>query len=403
MKRVVAFLLALGILVSSIYVPDKPVYAETALDRAKIRKAEIEQQLQASKQKLQEYTKNMQSAGTAEEKLAAAAKVEQAEKEVLTAQLLELYAEGEAIEAALEDAEADYLQKEADFYEKSRMMYVYSCQSPLEVLAASESISDFIKRIKLILFVSEEDNKQIQELEDAKKEYEYKKQYQEENAEILKGMVEAKELSLNNLQLSKSDLQSRISKAQALLAEAVKQEQELQEDLRAIQSEIAKLEDAQRKALEEEKRKNQESGKGNGSSGNKYTGGKFLWPVPSSSRLSSYYGSRIDPITGVKGAFHTGLDIPAPKGSAILAAADGTVIMATVNGGFGKCVKISHGSGVVTLYGHCNELLVTAGQQVKKGDLIARVGTTGRSTGNHLHFEVQINGKHTDPMPYLRG
>lgn len=130
---------------------------------------------------------------------------------------------------------------------------------------------------------------------------------------------------------------------------------------------------------------------------------EFCWPVPGHSYISSGYGTRIDPITKTESAFHTGLDIPAPTGTSVLASADGTVIRAGWNSGFGNCVIIQHKNGVQTLYGHNSALVVKTGDVVKQGQAIAKVGSTGRSTGPHCHFEFRIKGKHVDPSPYLKG
>ena len=133
----------------------------------------------------------------------------------------------------------------------------------------------------------------------------------------------------------------------------------------------------------------------------KYTGGKFAWPVPSTQRITSQYGYRNHPVYKTK-KFHSGIDIGAAYGVDIVAAADGVVTLATTNGGYGKCVIINHGSGITTLYGHNSTMLVESGQRVTKGQIIAKAGSTGVSTGPHLHFEVRINGSTVDPLQYYR-
>lgn len=110
---------------------------------------------------------------------------------------------------------------------------------------------------------------------------------------------------------------------------------------------------------------------------------------------------REHPIQGiVKG--HTGVDIGAGYGSKVIAASDGIVTYAGVLGGYGNCVMINHGSGVVTLYGHGQTILTTVGTEVKQGDLIMEVGSTGNSTGPHLHFEIRIDDVPVDPLPYIK-
>jgi murein DD-endopeptidase MepM/ murein hydrolase activator NlpD len=115
---------------------------------------------------------------------------------------------------------------------------------------------------------------------------------------------------------------------------------------------------------------------------------------------SSSYGWRSDPFTG-ENAFHEGLDFPGPAGTPIYAAADGIVTTAEDSAGYGKLVKIEHGSGLETRYGHNSKLMVKAGERVAKGQLIAEMGSTGRSTGPHLHYEIRLNGNALDPRQYL--
>lgn len=126
---------------------------------------------------------------------------------------------------------------------------------------------------------------------------------------------------------------------------------------------------------------------------------KFRWPVMG--KISSVFGWRRSPF-GRRRVFHSGLDIRAPRGRGIVAAGDGRVVHSGWMGGYGKTIVISHPGGMSTLYGHCSSLLVRNGSTVKTGQLIARVGSTGRSTGNHLHFEVRRNGTPQNPLRYLR-
>lgn len=117
--------------------------------------------------------------------------------------------------------------------------------------------------------------------------------------------------------------------------------------------------------------------------------------------LSSSYGMRVHPITG-RVARHNGIDIPAPYGTPIYATADGTVGRAQRLGGYGNYVEIEHGNAIETRYGHMSRFVVQSGQHVKKGDIIGYVGSTGRSTGNHLHYEVRIDGAPVNPLPFVR-
>ncbi|MCR5272315.1 MAG: peptidoglycan DD-metalloendopeptidase family protein, partial [Lachnospiraceae bacterium] len=132
-----------------------------------------------------------------------------------------------------------------------------------------------------------------------------------------------------------------------------------------------------------------------------YTGGVFTWPCPSSTRITSDYGPRISPTSGAS-SNHKGIDIGAAYGADIVAAADGDVIAATYSSSGGNYVMIDHGGGVYTVYMHASELCVSPGTAVKAGEVIAKVGSTGISTGNHLHFGVSVGGEYVSPWTYLQ-
>ena len=118
----------------------------------------------------------------------------------------------------------------------------------------------------------------------------------------------------------------------------------------------------------------------------------FKWPCPSSSRISSGFGGRTSPTKGAS-SNHQGIDIPASTGAAITAAASGTVVVSTYSYSAGNYIMISHGGGVYTVYMHCSQLLASEGQTVKQGQTIAKVGSTGYSTGSHLHFGIRSGGR----------
>ena len=135
-----------------------------------------------------------------------------------------------------------------------------------------------------------------------------------------------------------------------------------------------------------------------------YTGGKMIWPVAvSNTTITSYYGTREYPLAGSTAVtdFHLGIDIAANAGSPAVAALDGIVTYAGWLGSYGNCVMIYHGDGITTVYGHGQKVLTQRGEEVKQGDLIMEVGSTGNSTGPHLHFEVRINGQTTNPLKFV--
>ena len=140
----------------------------------------------------------------------------------------------------------------------------------------------------------------------------------------------------------------------------------------------------------------------NSTNGSLAFNGSFIWPVASYVYVSSRFGLRIHPITGQQKT-HTGIDIASNQGTSIYAADGGTVTLASWNGGYGNCVMIDHGNGYVTLYGHMSSIAVSQGQAVSQGETIGYVGSTGKSTGPHLHFEVLKNGTRIDPEQFYSG
>jgi len=124
-----------------------------------------------------------------------------------------------------------------------------------------------------------------------------------------------------------------------------------------------------------------------------------LWPVEG--MLTGAYGNRLDPFSGEGGEFHSGVDISAPMGTPVRAAADGVVIMTQFEGGYGRLIGIDHGNGIATYYGHLSKFFVNVGQEVRRGDKIGAVGNTGRVTAPHLHYEVRNHGTPMNPYPYL--
>ncbi len=268
---------------------------------------------------------------------------------------------------------------------KKRMKVIYEngSESYIEIILNSRGIADLFTRIAVVESILKHDNGmiedyrgQITELDEAKTIVEQEKNEQVEAQDIL-------EENRDKLK-TKQEEQERIIK-------------ELEGDIEALKRQEA----AQEKAARELQSQIDSALKAPSQSGVQYKGnGKFGFPLTSYTRVSSPYGYRIHPITGTR-KLHSGIDYAAPYGTSILAAEDGTVLTAGWNSGYGYCVTVNHGGGYVTLYGHCSSLLVTAGQKVKRGQTIAKVGSTGNSTGNHLHFEVRVNGSPVDPSGYL--
>ncbi|MDF2876963.1 MAG: peptidoglycan DD-metalloendopeptidase family protein [Clostridia bacterium] len=275
------------------------------------------------------------------------------------------------------------IQKD-DQYEatKGRMVQMYKNQKIgyIQVVFSSSNFWEAVNRLEYIKRIAEQDSELIEA---------YEEQVEQIDIQRLSLEQEKKALDLLHKEqvAKKSELTAARSKKDSVLGQLAGEEERLQ-------AEIKEMQEASKKLEQEIKRLTQQSTI-------KYAGGAFGWPVPGWYNLSSEYNPRTSPISG-RYEFHSGIDIPASFGTPVVAAADGVVITSGWVNGYGNTVMINHGSGLVTLYGHNSSLTVSNGQTVKKGQTVARVGSTGYSTGNHCHFEVRKNGAHTSPWGYLK-
>ncbi len=282
-------------------------------------------------------------------------------------------------DAELQEAQAECDRQYEGYCERAKLLLEKGTVSYLEILIHAQSFSDFLTRISLVKEIADYDNGKLNEL----KEY---------AAEVEAIRNELKEES-DRLGALKSEADSQMAVLKEKQAQSQRLIDSLMSDIAQYEKALKAQEAAEAAAREEIRRLTQ------GSSGS-YTGGKFAWPS-TSTYITSPYGTRVHPVTG-KVKTHSGIDIGAAMGTNIYAAADGTVLISGWNsGGYGNYVVIDHGGGLTTLYAHCSSLLVSAGQKVTRGQVIAKCGSTGMSTGPHVHFEVLKNGSHTDPNAYL--
>lgn len=301
--------------------------------------------------------------------------------------------EGEIAEKTTELEEAQRVQQEQYEAMKTRIKFMYERGDTLylEMLFTSESFGDMLNKAEYIEMLSSYDRNLLDEYVAQAEYVALCKESLEEEKGVLdeaKASVEAEEAALNELISTKQDEMYKMSSDIQSKEQAIKEYEadiaEQNETIKALEAIVAE----ERKKLAAEQ-------------GRKYDGGMFAWPAPSYKRISDDYGNRIHPILGTQ-QFHNGIDMAAPGGSPILAAYDGTVVAAAYNGSMGNYVMIDHGDSLYTIYMHASALYVSKGQEVSRGDKIAAVGSTGRSTGNHLHFSVRLNGSYVSPWSYLK-
>lgn len=268
-----------------------------------------------------------------------------------------------------------------------RNMYEYGDTGYLNVIFSSTSFSDLLNRTQYIQYVNDYDNKIYEEYLESINKIEIKiAEINEQISEIEMLQAEAEE--------NQAKLEAEIENKKVLLAQA-------EDDIALNEASIAQLEAEEAEIQAQIKKAEEEAARTASMANFKYSGGEFGWPVPSITRINSYFGYRIHPIFGTK-KLHAGIDISGPTGTDIVAAEDGVVTSASYMSGYGYAIIISHGNGYSTLYGHNSKLLVSKGDTVSKGQHISEMGSTGNSTGPHCHFEVRVNGTATDPLPYLK-
>ena len=412
LRSVVCALLAAVVFAASL-----PAYAvsQSEIDELQKKLDALEQQAQEQQDVINDLTN--QKARFITRKLALDGKIE------INRQMIELI--GEQIEIYDEiigekQAELDKaLEKETAQTEllrsRIRAMEENSSYSYASFIFDSSSVTELLSRIGDVNDIMHYDKALEEEYMAAREDVEsIKKSYEEVRHE--------QELLQKELDTKQAELDAQVEAAYTMIADIETLSDDAQAEYDAIAEEEAKaeetLQEAIRKRAAEEAAKNaannaNSGGNSGGSGGNSGGGGSsgggsatslsnLQWPVPSCTLITSRFGYRVAPTTGAS-TYHGGLDIGAGMGASIVAAGAGDVIYAGDNGGYGKCVMIDHGNGVVTVYAHMSSIGVSYGQYVTAGQYVGAVGSTGVSTGPHCHFEIRINGAQTDPAAYFSG
>ena len=412
LRSVVCALLAAVVFAASL-----PAYAvsQSEIDDLQKKLDALEQQAQEQQDVINDLTN--QKARFITRKLALDGKIE------INRQMIELI--GEQIKIydeiiAEKQAELDKaLEKETAQTEllrsRIRAMEENSSYSYASFIFDSSSVTELLSRIGDVNDIMHYDKALEEEYMAAREDVEsIKKSYEEVRHE--------QELLQKELDTKQAELDAQVEAAYTMIADIETLSDDAQAEYDAIAEEEAKaeetLQEAIRKRAAEEAAKNtannaNSGGNSGGSGGNSGGGGSsgggsatslsnLQWPVPSCTLITSRFGYRVAPTTGAS-TYHGGLDIGAGMGASIVAAGAGDVIYAGANGGYGNCVMIDHGNGVVTVYAHMSSIGVSYGQYVTAGQYVGAVGSTGVSTGPHCHFEIRINGAQTDPAAYFSG
>lgn len=279
----------------------------------------------------------------------------------------------------------EYIQKDYDEQKEAlenRLVALYEMGETtyLDVLLNSKNITDFISRYYLIGEIAEYDNDLLETIEREKNKIEeISKQLYEKN-ETLK-------IAKNNQEKTLIALENARTIKNSYAAELTEEELNTQKQIEEYNKKLDTI-DAQMLFLA--------MGDGN----TEFIGGEFAWPAPGFTTITSPFGMRFHPILHYY-RMHNGIDIATPTGTLIVASNSGIVTTASYVGSYGNVVMIDHGGGVTSAYAHGSEIIAKVGQKVEKGDVILKAGSTGLSTGPHLHFEICVNGKYVNPLPYV--
>ena len=286
----------------------------------------------------------------------------------------------------LDETIAQLDEKQELFETRIRVMYENGDTTYLEVLLSSEDFSDMLTNMEIVSQIMDYDKRIVEEYKALKAQIETQKAALESDRKDKQDYADDLEQAYEEIEAQKKEYKALKAKVDSDLALKKAEAERMLREQDEINDEIAAL-------------SRQETAASGGGGGKVYSG-SLVWPCPSYSRISSQYGYRTHPISGTR-KLHKGLDIAASSGNPVIAAASGTVVKSYFSSSYGNYVVISHGGGLMTAYAHMTRRLVSAGQTVAAGQQVGTVGSTGNSTGPHLHFEVYVGGSTTNPMNYF--
>lgn len=386
-------LISLLVIIFTIFITSISLTFATSLDDIKNQinnqdshKEDIENQLSNLKNQIEEQ-KKLDNKITSE--MVFILEQKQQEKSRLEQMLEDLdliYKQIDEYYETIKQTEITYQQKLNEFYLRAKLSYQYSQYNSLKLFVESKDYFDFVNREKLFSKLLKNDKESLEELLILKQELENKKKIQELFKIDAEALISEKKSIIEAIERNEKDIYEKLEASRDAIDLLEAQEQAMIKESKNIEKKIIELE----KLYQEY------------SSSNSNTNSNLIWPSRNSTYISSYYGWReVHPIYGY-GRMHYGIDISASYGTDIISSADGVVTLVLYDDvGYGWYIIVYHGDGISTLYAHCSKVLVKEGQKVKQGQVIGLVGTTGASSGPHIHFEVRINGKAQNPLEYV--
>ena len=302
-----------------------------------------------------------------------------------------LLAKNDALAMYLEAQETLEL-KNLEYSERISVMFEFQNKSTQEILLESDNLAGFFTNLEIVELIADSDHQIMEEMKAALDDAQLKSDYALQEAEDMQAIADQKRAELLELEAMIGKTEDTLKQKKTELSKWEKKQDDLEAESKKLDDEIARL---QRELY-------------NGGSGGNPPNGKFTWPYPGDYKIYSPYGMRFHPVYKVN-KMHWGVDLGGSYGNPIVAAADGTVILVYApwsgqnKGGtnYGNYLVIDHGGGVSTLYAHCKYVDVQVGDKVVAGQAVARCGSTGTSTGPHLHFEVRVNGSKVNPANYI--
>lgn len=400
MNAVVAMVLALVVLMQ--FAIPMSANAATDINQLQKKRSELAKRESALKDKIKDSKNKIEAQEIYKGALDEQISVVQEQVNTLNEQIGLLDAEIQEKSTEISGHEQSIHLNQEQLKERLRALYIAGETSDLAILLGASDVEDMFNKADIMRRVADHDRNLIDELKQTKSEV-------EEQLTTIQNDRTMVADARKELSKKQSELTSLINESNNLIKNLQDTEKAAQEEQKKVSNEMQKADqeidawhdEYERKRKEKEKNNSDDNGDNNNNNNaakNPYVIGDFAWPVPGYYKISSPFGPRW-------GRMHKGIDIAGGgiHGKSIVAAADGTVVRVSYDtGGYGNYFVIDHGSGYTTLYGHCSSVSVSNGQSVKKGQVVGKVGNTGRSTGPHLHFEIRVGGVAKNPLGWYK-